>query len=256
VSSSSASSYSEDEVRRLIARCAPRNDDDDDDDDDDDTDSALIFTAARTLAASLSSEHDVVVAALGACPRAVPRGDRRARSALALARAACALNATPVIGGDEKTLTEASRDASRAFAYDPSSTAAVRILERALDRRRGRARADAENHHALFERMSTAVEKHLAGDAIGAESTVRSIADDDGAGGRCGGSPLAARASARLLLVTFLLARANRDDDARPRKEARKAFAKVPEEAIESYRSVAGVARALASECVVGVGGA
>ena len=256
VSSSSASSYSEDEVRRLIARCAPRNDDDDDDDDDDDTDSALIFTAARTLAASLSSEHDVVVAALGACPRAVPRGDRRARSALALARAACALNATPVIGGDEKTLTEASRDASRAFAYDPSSTAAARILERALDRRRGRARADAENHHALFERMSTAVEKHLAGDAIGAESTVRSIADDDGAGGRCGGSPLAARASARLLLVTFLLARANRDDDARPRKEARKAFAKVPEEAIESYRSVAGVARALASECVVGVGGA
>ena len=238
-SSSSSSSSSVEDIDRIMDACAAFSDDETLDES-----TRAVVAASRALAASLSSRHDVVVAAMDACPLAAPRGDHRAQSALALARAACALNASPRVGA-ESSFRDAIRSAGRAAMFHPASAANRATLRMILDRRRGLVRDDQgeRTKNALFDRLSRAVDAHVSGDASEAESTARSVVSEDNA------SAVAARASARLLLASFLLSRADRDDDDRPRKEARKVLARVAEnESAMTYDSIAGVARALGGE--------
>jgi len=235
-SASSSSSIAEEDVDRIMDACAAFADDETLDES-----TRTVVAASRAFAASLSSRHAVVVAALDACPLAAPRGDHRAQSALALARAACALNASPRVGA-ESSFGDAIRSAGRATMMHPASAANRATLQMILDRRRGVARDETTTQNALFDRLSRAVDAHVSGDAAEAESVARRVSAEDDA-------PVAARASARLLLASFLSSRADRDDDDRPRKEANKVLARVIEnESAMAYDSIAGVARALGGE--------
>ena len=237
-SDSSSESIPEENIDRIMDACAACADDETLDES-----TRAVVAASRAFAASLSSRHDVVVAAVDACPLAAPHGDHRAQSALALARAACALNASPRVGAESR-FGDAVRCAGRAAMLHPASAANRATLRMILDRRRGVARDERETTtttNALFDRLSRAVDAHVSGDAAEAESVARSVSAED--------APVAARASARLLLASFLLSRADRDDDDRPRKEARKVVARVVEnESAMTYDSIAGVARALGGE--------
>ena len=181
---------------------------------------ALIATRARpecsecrrdfVLLASASSNHALVSAAARACPEAQPRGDHRVQSSIERAAAACALNATPMVGADEARALAISR-ACRATMLDPGHPDSIDLIKLCAGASTEETNAR-ETHRVKI--LNDAVERFLAGDRT-AETVVRDMRKDESV------SPNA-RACAQLILGAFLRERFRADGDKNALKEARK----------------------------------
>jgi superkiller protein 3 len=179
---------------------------------------------ALTRVASCAPDHQTVVSALSACPPSSPNGDYRVQSSLARAAAACALNASTVVG-DAEGSARADRFVARATMLDPSSTESLELLNIVLDRRKGIVREATQSEaHELHAALKSALTQSAAGDSAAAEAAARAVVNRE---------PItdAAQAAARLILASFLIERSRRDGDAKPAKEAIKVLAKIPSEA-------------------------
>ena len=179
---------------------------------------------ALTRVASCAPDHQTVVSALSACPPSSPNGDYRVQSSLARAAAACALNASTVVG-DAEGSARADRFVARATMLDPSSTESLELLNIVLDRRKGIVREATQSEaHELHAALKSALTQSAAGDSASAEAAARAVVNRE---------PItdAAQAAARLILASFLIERSRRDGDAKPAKEAIKVLAKIPSEA-------------------------
>lgn len=148
--------------------------------------------------------------------------------------------------------TRAMRLIARAAMFNPADAECVRALDIARCRRQGvviaRADADADadakddntqRHRALKAALAT----HARGEFADAERFARDVVNDVDC-------PTSAASAARILLASFLLARAARDDDKNPKKEAGKVLAKIPLD--DASSSVIELTRALSSSVAAG----
>jgi superkiller protein 3 len=191
---------------------------------------------AFTRVASCAPDHQTVISALFECPSSLPNGDYRIQSSLARAAAACALNASTVVG-DVEGSTRADRLVARATMLDPSSTESIELLKIVLDRRNGiirEAEVAQSNAHELYTALKSTLTQRDAGDSAAAEAAARAVVKRENITD-------AAQAGARLILASLLIERSHRDGDAKAAKEAVKVLAKIPSEA-----GVADLAAALA----------
>jgi hypothetical protein len=120
------------------------------------------------------------------------------------------------------------RLAARAAMLDPGSPESIHLLKIATSRRKGISSDPGENE------FQTALKGALAKYADAqdeAEAEVRAVIKNPGA-------PDGAQASARIILASFLIARANRDGDKKASKEAGKVLAKVPPSNSDSLTSL------------------
>ena len=181
---------------------------------------------ALTRVASCAPDHQTVVSALSACPPSSPNGDYRVQSSIARAAAACALNASTVVG-DAEGSARADRFVALATMLDPSSTESLELLKIVLDRRKGivqEAEVAQSEAHELHAALKSALTQSAAGDSAAAEAAARAVVNRELITD-------AAQAAARLILASFLIERSRRDGDAKPAKEAIKVLAKIPSEA-------------------------
>ena len=224
--------------------------------------------ASRVALARVSSRSRVHARALAGaeqCPVARATGDHRAQSARALSAAACLLNATPVIHVDNDVVndddnglstmslgTRAMRLIARAAMFNPTDAECVRALDIARSRRQGvviaRADADADadakdDNTQRHRALKAALAAHARGEFADAERFARDVVNDVDC-------PTSAASAARILLASFLLARAARDGDKNPQKEAGKVLAKIPLD--DASSSVIELTRALSSSVAAG----
>jgi hypothetical protein len=131
--------------------------------------------------------------------------------------------------------------------FNPADAECVRALDIARCRRQGvviaRADADADDNTQRHRALKAALAAHARGEFADAERFARDVVNDVDC-------PTSAASAARILLASFLLARAARDDDKNPKKEAGKVLAKIPLD--DASSSVIELTRALSSSVAAG----
>lgn len=186
------------------------------------------FREALARVASCASDHKTVVAGASVCPLAKPHGNHKVQAAVDRASAACALNASTVLEGDAMG-ERGIRLAARAAMFDPGSPESIHLLKIAASRRKGISSDPGENEYQTA--LKGALAKYAEQAEAEAEAEVRAVIKNPGA-------PDGAQASARIILASFLIARANRDGDKKASKEAGKVLAKVPPSISDSLTSL------------------